>query len=451
MFNKQIHSLFQQSNSIVFGILSIITSFLILTNNGERYSFPLLLIFEYISISSLYSLFLSVDKLPYSLNKTYSIFLFFFFGLSPALQFKEEVIFFNSELLAVNDYLKTAIIIALGHTFYLIFYHFLIKRGILKISFKNKAIKNSNNLVFFYFLLSVIALVVFLVLVKFDYKVIFKRPPNHWQKVNTRFGLVGYTLLLVVRAIPVILLLIYELRCTNKNVVYRWVLILIVLLTAFPLSLGRGTLAFYYLPMLIVYVPFFKRKLTYSLFFISSILFVFPVLNYFRGKKRIDIGLKQFLTAHFDAYHNFSFLIREKIITNGEQLVGSIFFFMPQSKWENKPVGSGQMIAEKLNFSFTNISMPFLGEGYVNFGYLGMLIAVVFLIMVNSFFDINYKGSNGNVLFKIVFLFLLGFEFYLLRGDLYSSVKLSVSYFIALSFVLTALLFLNKWYNKKSV
>jgi len=44
------------------------------------------------------------------------------------------------------------------------------------------------------------------------------------------------------------------------------------------------------------------------------------------------------------------------------------------TNWSNKPVGSGSFVAENMlmtrySFWFTNISMSFPGEGYINLGF----------------------------------------------------------------------------------
>lgn len=425
---------------IFFFPLAIVVTFLTLNSATDASSIFTTLLFLYVGLTSLYGIFFSIDQLPYSLNKTYNIFTLFFFSVAAALQYHNKISFLQAPPLNENDYLKAIITVAIAHTLYLVSYHLLTKNTFFSIQLK----KNHWNLksVTLYrvlLVLSVLSFFVFLILVKFDLDVVFKRPANHWQKNNTRFGLIGYSLLLVVRTIPPICLISYKLIAKNTKITNYLFLFVVTILAAFPFSLGRGTLVFYYLPIIILFIPWFKHKFIYSLSFIFGVLFMFPILNYFRPHGTIDLGMKQFYTPHFDAFHNLSHLLKENVITYGEQLLGGFLFFIPNHMWENKPVGTGQLIAEKLNFSYTNISMPFLGEGYANFGYLGVFFVVLFLAVLNSFFDKSYLKFKSNYGFRVVFLFLLGFEFYLLRGDLYSSIKFTVSYLLALFIVYVTL------------
>ena len=428
------HKPFEKCDSYYFLILSIFTFCFILYDSGPQYSFPLLVVFVLLGVSCLYGVFLSADESSFSINKTYHIFVYFFFVMAPALQFKMQSSFFGAPTLSESQFFNTAFLLFIIQIFYIILYQVLYKSNLLYISVKknSKKIKfNFNSLL----IVSLVSVAVFLYLVNFDPNVIFKRPANHWQKNHTKHGLVGYSLLLIIRSIPVICLLVYELLNKFKSPLYRVLLMLFTLLISFPSSLTRATLVYYYLPILVIYFPVFKIKYIYVGSFFVGIFAIFPVLNILRPNGTMDFGLKQFVTPHFDAFQNLAFLLSENVISGGKQLLGALLFFVPHSKWENKPVGTGQLIAENLNFNYTNVSMPFFGEGYANFGYLGVFMFLLLIVVVNVFFDKNFNQNKLNYKLKIVFLFLLGFEFYLLRGDLYSSIKLSVSYFIALLIV----------------
>ena len=151
------------------------------------------------------------------------------------------------------------------------------------------------------------------------------------------------------------------------------------------------------------------------------------------------LGLENFTTGHFDAFQNFTLLLKEDIITYGEQLIGSFMFFVPRTFWAEKPVGTGAMLAEHLGYSWTNIAMPLIGEGYANFGYVGIFLFMGVLALINGFLDKMYEHQKMSILIKIAYLYLIGFEFYLMRGDLMSSFhKLFV---ICCTIVITFLLF----------
>lgn len=65
--------------------------------------------------------------------------------------------------------------------------------------------------------------------------------------------------------------------------------------------------------------------------------------------------------------------IAENGTTNGRQLLGCFLFFIPRTIWKTKPIGSGALVAEIIGQEHTNISMPFIGEGLINFGFLVLL------------------------------------------------------------------------------
>ena len=76
-----------------------------------------------------------------------------------------------------------------------------------------------------------------------------------------------------------------------------------------------------------------------------------------------------------------------------------MLFFVPRNYWLDKPVGSGYEMANHLNYTFNNISMPFLGEGYVNFGVFGVTIFAmmlgVFMGLVDKFFSYSSSVWRG--------------------------------------------------------
>jgi hypothetical protein len=62
----------------------------------------------------------------------------------------------------------------------------------------------------------------------------------------------------------------------------------------------------------------------------------------------------------------------------GHQLLGSLLFFVPSSVWTGKPPATGIFLAKYLinhySMWFTNLSAPLVAEGYLDFGWLGVLL-----------------------------------------------------------------------------
>lgn len=150
-----------------------------------------------------------------------------------------------------------------------------------------------------------------------------------------------------------------------------------------------------------------------------------------------------FLSGDFDS---FSMLIRAIIVIEqrgifwGYQLLGSLFFFIPRSIWSTKPVGSGYTVGKILNWDFTNVSMPLIGEFYMNFGQLGVIILAILLGTILKKLDSSYfqhiNNSNSHISFiEIVFPFTIGFLFFMMRGDLLSSWGYYVGFMVPLFMV----------------
>ncbi|MFC2110138.1 hypothetical protein ACFLRU_06390 [Bacteroidota bacterium] len=209
-----------------------------------------------------------------------------------------------------------------------------------------------------------------------------------------------------------------------------------------------------YIPILLILIPAIREKLNYVFGLCLGVFVVFPLANNFRYWKEgeFSFNYELFNTAHFDAFQNFILLLNEKIITNGEQLLGSILFFVQENTWPNRPVGTGQMLAETLGFNYTNVTMPFLGEGYANWGLLGVFLFLLFIAILNAFFDSFSFLTFRRKTINFFYLVFLGFEFYLLRGDLMSSIKIFTSFLIAVMFVEICVFFQvdNKNYIEKT-
>jgi len=160
-------------------------------------------------------------------------------------------------------------------------------------------------------------------------------------------------------------------------------------------------------------------------------LFIFPILNLFRAQyidllREKDIVFFQFnmlLEGHFDNYQNFIRMVKGGVVTGGRQLLGVIFFFIPRQIWPGKPEHSGIVIADNLNLSYSNISVNFFAEGYINFGFIGILLFIIIIAFLNARMDnFFWKKCNGilfnNPLFTCLYLVIFGMEFFILRGAL---------------------------------
>lgn len=427
---------------LLFNAISLISIVVIFLNSGQRYDFVVLSIFSLIGILSLYGIFISVDQRSYSLNKTFCLFYYFFFSIAPAIQFKNKSAFFITEYLSKEIYINAGFILFTVLISYLIGYHLLFKfLNKLRNHFSyNKAVDfnklNSKIILVVFYAMSIMSLLLYLFLIKFDWSLLVFRPFLFRLKDNTHFGLIGYSLVLIIQFIPVIVLMYYQFIYEKINR-HTLIFLLIVLLISFPSALSRGLLAIIYIPIFILLIPTLRKGVNYVLLFMGGVLVVFPIFNNFRYLKEgvFRLNYELFDSGHFDAFQNFALLIDEHIITHGKQLLGSLFFFVQESNWLNKAVGTGQLLGETVGYSYLNVSMPFFGEGFANWGYVGIAVFLIVLLLFNVIFDFYIKVSSHSKILNSLFFFMLGFEFYLLRGDLMSSLKIFTSIFIALVIV----------------
>ena len=116
--------------------------------------------------------------------------------------------------------------------------------------------------------------------------------------------------------------------------------------------------------------------------------------------------------------------------------------------WPSKPIGSGafvsaNMLMTRYNMWFSNISMPFPGEGYANFGVIGIILFAFILSLVSKLTDEFCKYNDLRLILSLYVSFHMVF---MLRGDLMSSFAYLVGILLAIFFVP---LFLNRLnYNK---
>lgn len=117
--------------------------------------------------------------------------------------------------------------------------------------------------------------------------------------------------------------------------------------------------------------------------------------------------------------------------------------------WPSKPIGSGAFVAENMlmtryDFWFTNISMSFPVEGYINFGVIGVILFAFILSLVSKLTDEFYKYNDLRLILSLYVSFHMVF---MLRGDLMSSFAYLVGILLAIFFVP---LFLNRLNYKAS-
>jgi len=229
-------------------------------------------------------------------------------------------------------------------------------------------------------------------------------------------------------------------------------LFLILLLSAFPTGIPRYMIGFIYIPLILLYIPKLRSANLFAGLFILSIIFVFPFFNQFRRFDSFaNLSLLPspsfFFEAHFDAYENMASVLESGFVTYGFQLLGSILFFIPRVIWTDKPVGSGYVLANNLGYVFNNISMPFLGEGFINFGLLGLFMFAITIGYLMARLDSHFvklQLTERTPYSLVIYYFMIGALFFLLRGDLLSSVAYITAGVVVYIFIGKVMNFINR-------
>ncbi|MBS5037215.1 MAG: O-antigen polysaccharide polymerase Wzy [Fusobacterium sp.] len=75
--------------------------------------------------------------------------------------------------------------------------------------------------------------------------------------------------------------------------------------------------------------------------------------------------------------------------------------------------------------------MNYFGEGYINFGYIGIVLFIIFIAYINARFDKLYWNYREKNYFVVFYLIMLSMEIFILRGDLMSSFAYLIDSFLS--------------------
>ncbi|WP_286964575.1 MULTISPECIES: O-antigen polysaccharide polymerase Wzy [Acinetobacter] len=418
-------------NNIIFSIfLAIIIIFL---------SFYMGLNFDYVGVSFLINCLAVIFLICVVLKENISSILFFyifnllFFCFVPWVNYTEGVIFWSNEIFSKDDYFFSNILIFFINFLILFFY----KISPVFVSVESRVLKAKNfslNLLICFFCSFIIFNAA-----NFNIDKIFFRGILDDDNIY-EYSSFETLLIQVSRFLPAFIFIKFFL---DKRYFESFIFLFFLIFCAFPTGIPRYLVAYIYIPVLLIVIPSLKSSRKICSIMIFSMIILFPFLNEFRyyywGKEiKIIPDLAFFNQAHFDAYQNFMEVIRVDYITYGKQILVVMLFFIPRSFWESKPIGSGAQLAIDNNYIFTNISMPYIAEGYVNFGYIGIIIFILFA----SFFmkQIDFKYLNNIKLSEHNFsiakgVFFCAAIFFISRGDLLSSFAYMISGVVAFKIV----------------
>lgn len=222
-----------------------------------------------------------------------------------------------------------------------------------------------------------------------------------------------------------------------------------LLICCFPLGVSRYNAAVIYFGVaLLGFSNSFKgRRFVYV--FIGAFMILFPLFDAFRYVGFGDVNFTEqfkivfqnitdsYTEGHYDAYSMYMQVVRFVGLngkSKGRQLLGNVLFFIPRSMWENKPVGTGHTVMLMQGREFTNVSAPLPAECYMNFGLVGV---VFFGFIIGRFMKKidciywsreNLRNEKKYSALDIFYPFGMMFFFFIMRGDLLSSVSYTIAY-----------------------
>lgn len=381
-------------------------------------------------------------KLGYSMNDIVFISLSIFMFMAPLIQYlADQFPWWDTMYLTDDIILHTNIIILIFMLGFILTYNVRFYKP-NRLSKDLSSIKNIEKILKLFSFFTILCSIY--IIAKTGFPNLFSRSTNIIDINSSSISLIVTNTFRAIPILTVALNLAYRRICDKfYNKVYIFIVAILALIVNFPVATARFWMAAVYIGLFISIKKRFNNPHAFKILIYFGILFIFPLINAFRHNTfsevitngiRIPGVAKAFLQGDFDA---FSMLARTIIYTSigeislGFQLLGNTLFFIPRTLWQSKPVGSGVVVANHFQWEFTNVSEPFIAEGYINFGILGVILFSVGLAFIAKKADEKYREfvveNKKNVTFiEIIYPFSIGFLFFILRGDLLSS----LSYYI---------------------
>lgn len=436
-----------------FSILILILSLLIIENINVINNNMLVIFTFLINGGFITNELFKTNKLGYSLKEIIFLFLFLFMFYSPLVQYLSDYFpWWDVNLITDSIIIYTNFIVLLFILVYKLMYLLFSQNTQFIPHSKNKELRNIPFILDFFFILSI--LVTLYIVSATGFANLFSRSTNTIAFDNQSLSLIIQN---TFKSVPIFYVALNIIYLNKYGKIYKTIPFLVgtvfMLLINFPTATPRFWMASTYLGFLIIIIKRMKNPHIFKVLILGGIFLVFPFLNIFRYNTLSDIFnininipnvVDAFLTGDFDSYSMLSRAIIYSDLNNitwGYQLIGNILFFIPRSIWPSKPIGSGAMIATFLNWPFSNVSMPYIGEGYINFGLVGVILFAIILAFITAKTDFTYYKNISTGIYSIINLvypFSVGFIFFILRGDLLSSLSFYIGFMVPV--ILIALL-----------
>jgi len=186
------------------------------------------------------------------------------------------------------------------------------------------------------------------------------------------------------------------------------------------------------LAFMLVRPYFFRLKPWAIVAFPAALFYVFPNLKALSDAdaraevlERIgSVDLEYLTSVDFDGFQTAANAVRyvEEIGLLGLQnVLGSLFFFIPRAIWPDKPYGSGLAVFEELGYWYVNVSMPLPLEFFLAAGLVGLVAGMIgFGALVGQLEAASLRGAAtaGRTPADVLVALLGGFAIITMRGSL---------------------------------
>ncbi len=267
-------------------------------------------------------------------------------------------------------------------------------------------------------------------------------------EMSSIYGLIAAKFFGVIPLLGVILSLLFY-KKKNKWLILCVVFFIILLVFKNPIMERRNALGTIYLTFLVFLFPTFLmsiRRIYYSLLMLLVIAFpLLSVFTHYKIPQLIEKGVfntitfeisNHFTQLHYDAWANGVAIldfVNDKGLQMGRQVSAAFVFFIPRSFWEDKPNSTGTEIGDflmnKYSLWFNNISATFPMEGYIDFGFMGVIIFAITFSLFTLFIE---RKAIYNLGWKVFYVYFSFFCFFIFRGAFAIATAYLIGSFIAI-------------------
>ena len=229
----------------------------------------------------------------------------------------------------------------------------------------------------------------------------------------------------------------YKSSGSQRNFLYVVLLVMLfacVLATQNPGTEKRNAFGPVYLAALyLLFRPSLQRRGVQVAWLVGVLLILFPFASLFTHVRLVYLSEEafqwtvlsdHFLSTHYDAWANIYTtveMVGRNGLSGGKQLMGALLFYVPSTWWSGKPLATGIEIGNFLTsfytMWFTNLSAPLVAEGFLDFGYLGVVAYGVALAAIVKAVE-RWAASGQSAAVQAVAVYLCFFLVFLLRGSL---------------------------------